>query len=139
VGGTITALKKLFLHNGHGYATGVNQIATGEALSSSISPSSLHRRGHITRQVKEVKGLEKGRISWERMQIFLSRLPSKAAGEAADRMYHSSPDFSAFAGVYKSFLDKHPEELRRKNHRSFPCMAYDGAMIIFLPAMRRWP
>jgi len=55
----------------------------------------------------------------------------KAAGETAIGMYHSSPDFSAFAAGYKSFLDKHQKKYGEKPIAPFHAHAYDAAMIVF--------
>ena len=55
----------------------------------------------------------------------------KAAGETAIGMYHSSPDFSAFAGGYKDFLAKHQKKYGEKPIAPFHAMAYDAAMMIF--------
>jgi branched-chain amino acid transport system substrate-binding protein len=85
--------------------------------------------GHITRQVKEVKGLEK---------VFLMGADGifstdfyKAAGESAVGMYHSSPDKSAFAVGYKTFLEKHQKKYGEKPIAPFHAHAYDAAMMIF--------
>jgi len=55
----------------------------------------------------------------------------KAAGEAAVGMYHSSPDFSAFAGGYKKFLEEHQKKYGEKPIAPFHAHGYDAAMIIF--------
>ena len=85
--------------------------------------------GHITRQVKEVKGLEK--VGLMGADGIFSPDFYKAAGETAVGMYHSSPDFSAFAGGYKSFLDKHQKKYGEKPIAPFHAHGYDAAMIIF--------
>ena len=85
--------------------------------------------GHITRQVKEVKGLEK--VALMGADGIFSPDFYKAAGETAVGMYHSSPDFSAFAGGYKSFLDKHQKKYGEKPLAPFHAHGYDAAMIIF--------
>jgi len=55
----------------------------------------------------------------------------KAAGETAIGMYHSSPDFSAFAGGYKDFLTKHQKKYGEKPLAPFHAHAYDAAMMIY--------
>jgi branched-chain amino acid transport system substrate-binding protein len=55
----------------------------------------------------------------------------KAAGETAVGMYHSSPDFSAFAEGYQSFLDKHQKKYGEKPIAPFHAHGYDAAMLIF--------
>jgi branched-chain amino acid transport system substrate-binding protein len=85
--------------------------------------------GHITRQVKEVKGLEK--VSLMGADGIFSPDFYKAAGEAAVGMYHSSPDFSAFGEGYKVFLEKHKKKYGEKPIAPFHAHAYDAAMMIF--------
>ena len=85
--------------------------------------------GHITRQVKEVKGLEK--VSLMGADGIFSTDFYKAAGETAIEMYHSSPDFSAFAAGYKDFLEKHQKKYGEKPLAPFHAHGYDAAMMIF--------
>jgi branched-chain amino acid transport system substrate-binding protein len=85
--------------------------------------------GHITRQVKEIKGLEKVALMGAD-GIFTTDF-YKAAGESAIGMYHSSPDFSAFAEGYKAFLEKHKKKYGEKPISVFHAHAYDAAMMIF--------
>lgn len=84
---------------------------------------------HITRQAKEVSGLEKTVLMGA--DGMFSPDFYKGAGEAAVGMYHSSPDFSAFAGGYSSFLDKHQTKYGEAPLAPFHAHAYDAAMIIF--------
>jgi branched-chain amino acid transport system substrate-binding protein len=85
--------------------------------------------GHITRQSREVAGLEKAHL----MAADGCFSPDfyKAAGEAAVGMFHSSPDFSAFAEGYKDFLDKHQKKFGERPLAPFHAHAYDAAMIVF--------
>ncbi len=85
--------------------------------------------GHITRQVKEVKGLEK--VSLMGADGIFSTDFYKAASETAVGMYHSSPDFSAFASGYKGFLEKHQKKYGGKPLAPFHAHGYDAAMMIF--------
>jgi branched-chain amino acid transport system substrate-binding protein len=85
--------------------------------------------GHITRQAKEVAGLEK--VYLMGADGMFSPDFYKAAGEAAVGMFHSSPDFSAFAEGYKDFLEKHQKKYGEKPLAPFHAHAYDGAMMIF--------
>ncbi len=85
--------------------------------------------GHITRQVKEVKGLEK--VSLMGADGIFSTDFYKAASETAVGMYHSSPDFSAFASGYKGFLEKHQKKYGEKPLAPFHAHGYDAAMMIF--------
>jgi branched-chain amino acid transport system substrate-binding protein len=106
----------------------LTKIATG-GPQFIYYPIFIASGGHITRQVKEVKGLEK--VDLMGADGIFSPDFYKAAGDAAIGMYHSSPDFSAFAGGYKSFLDKHQKKYGEKPLAPFHAMAYDGAMIVF--------
>jgi branched-chain amino acid transport system substrate-binding protein len=106
----------------------LTKIATGKP-EFIYSPIFVAAGGHITRQVKEVAGLEK---------VFLMGADGifspdfyKAAGGAAVGMYHSSPDFSAFAGEYKEFRAKHEKKYGEKPLAPFHAHAYDAAMMIF--------
>ncbi|MBP1697259.1 MAG: putative branched-chain amino acid transporter, periplasmic amino acid-binding protein [Deltaproteobacteria bacterium] len=85
--------------------------------------------GHITRQVKEVKGLEK--VALMGADGIFSPDFYKAAGEAAVGMYHSSPDFSAFGAGYKTFLERHQKKYGEKPIAPFHAHAYDAAMMTF--------
>jgi len=85
--------------------------------------------GHVVRQAKEVTGLEK--VVLMGADGVFSPDFYKAAGEPAIGMYHSSPDFSAFAGGYKEFLAKHQKKYGEKPLAPFHAHAYDAAMIVF--------
>ena len=85
--------------------------------------------GHITRQVKEVKGLEK--VALMGADGIFSPDFYKAAGDTAVGMYHSSPDFSAFGAGYKTFLERHQRKYGEKPIAPFHAHAYDAAMMTF--------
>lgn len=85
--------------------------------------------GHVTRQVKEIRGLEKALLMGAD-GIFSTDF-YKAAGDAAIGMYHSSPDFSAFAAGYKDFLEKHQKKYGEKPIAPFHAHAYDAAIMVF--------
>jgi branched-chain amino acid transport system substrate-binding protein len=106
----------------------LTKIATGKP-EFIYYPIFIAAGGHITRQVKEVKGLEK--ISLMGADGIFSTDFYKAAGETAIGMYHSSPDFSAFAAGYKDFLAKHQKKYGEKPIAPFHAHGYDAAMIIF--------
>ena len=85
--------------------------------------------GHITAQARETPGLE---------NVYLMGADGMfspdfwaAAGDAAKRIYHSSPDFSAFGSGYQDFLDKHMEKYGENTLAPFHAHAYDAAMLIF--------
>ncbi len=92
-------------------------------------PIFIAAAGHITRQVKEVAGLEQTYL----MSADGSFSPDfyKAAGEAAVGMFHSSPDFSAFAAGYKGFLEKHQKKYGEKPIAPFHAHGYDAALMVF--------
>jgi branched-chain amino acid transport system substrate-binding protein len=106
----------------------LTKIATGKP-EFIYYPIFIAAGGHITRQAKEVAGLEKTAL----MSADGTFSPDfyKAAGDAAIGMYHSSPDFSAFAGGYKDFLAKHQKKYGEKPIAPFHAHAYDAAMMIF--------
>jgi branched-chain amino acid transport system substrate-binding protein len=106
----------------------LTKIATGTP-EFIYYPIFIAAGGHITRQVKEVKGLEK--VYLMGADGIFSPDFYKAAGETAIGMYHSSPDFSAFAGGYKDFLAKHQKKYGEKPLAPFHAMGYDGAMMVF--------
>jgi branched-chain amino acid transport system substrate-binding protein len=106
----------------------LTKIATGKP-EFIYYPIFIAEGGFITRQAKEVAGLEK---------VYLMAADGcfspdfyKAAGEAAVGMFHSSPDFSAFAGGYKAFLAEHMKKYGEKPIAPFHAHAYDAAMMIF--------
>jgi len=106
----------------------LTKIATGKP-EFIYYPIFIAAGGHVTRQVKEVAGLEKVKLMGA--DGIFSPDFYKAAGETAVGMFHSSPDFSAFAGGYKDFLDKHMKKYGEKPLAPFHAHAYDAAMIIF--------
>ncbi len=106
----------------------LTKIATGKP-EFIYYPVFIAAGGHITRQVKEVKGLEKAALMGA--DGIFSPDFYKAAGEAAVGMYHSSPDFSAFGAGYKAFLEKHQKKYGEKPIAPFHAHAYDAAMMIF--------
>ena len=85
--------------------------------------------GFITSQSKDVPGLEKVKLMGA--DGIFSPDFLKAAGAAAKGMYHSSPDFSAFAEGYAAFLDKHQAKYGEKPLSAFHAHGHDAASIIF--------
>jgi len=127
LGGTITA-QEAVAPTDTDMRPVLTKIATGQP-EFIYYPIFIAAAGHITRQAKEVAGLEKVYL----MSADGSFSPDfyKAAGEAAVGMYHSSPDFSAFAAGYKDFLAKHQKKYGEKPIAPFHAHAYDAAMMIF--------
>jgi len=106
----------------------LTKIATGKP-EFIYYPIFIAAGGHITRQVKEVGGLEKVKLMGA--DGIFSPDFYKAAGDTAVGMFHSSPDFSAFAAGYKDFLAKHQKKYGEKPLAPFHAHAYDAARIIF--------
>jgi branched-chain amino acid transport system substrate-binding protein len=106
----------------------LTKIATGKP-EFIYYPVFIAAGGHITRQVKEVKGLEK--VALMGADGIFSPDFYKAAGDTAVGMYHSSPDFSAFGAGYKTFLDRHQKKYGEKPIAPFHAHAYDAAMMTF--------
>lgn len=94
-------------------------------------PIFISAGGHVTRQAKEVVGLEKVKLMGA--DGMFSPDFMKAAGEAAVGMYHSSPDLTpeALGPAYKVFLDKHQKKYGEKPLAPFHPHAYDAANMIF--------
>lgn len=127
LGGTITA-QEAVAPTDTDMRPVLTKIATGRP-EFIYYPIFIAAGGHITRQVKEIKGLEK--VALMGADGIFSPDFYKAAGEAAIGMYHSSPDFSAFAEGYKSFLEKHQKKYGEKPLAPFHAHAYDAAMMVF--------
>jgi branched-chain amino acid transport system substrate-binding protein len=127
MGGTITSMEAVSPGD-----TDMHPVLTKIATAKPefiYYPIFIAEGGFITRQSKEVAGLEK---------VYLMAADGcfspdfyKAAGEAAVDMFHSSPDFSAFAGGYQAFLDMHKKKYGEKPIAPFHAHAYDAAMLIF--------
>jgi branched-chain amino acid transport system substrate-binding protein len=127
LGGTITA-QEAVAPTDTDMRPVLTKIATGQP-EFIYYPIFIAAAGHITRQAKEVAGLEKVAL----MSADGSFSPDfyKAAGETAVGMYHSSPDFSAFGSGYKDFLAKHQKKYGEKPIAPFHAHGYDAAMMIF--------
>ena len=105
----------------------LTSIATGKP-DIIYYPIFIAEGGHITRQAKEVSGLENTKMMGA--DGIFSPDFYKAAGEAAVGMYHTSPDFSAFPAGYKNFLKAHQDKYGKKPEAPFHAHAYDAAMMI---------
>ena len=127
LGGTITA-QEAVAPTDTDMRPVLTKIATGKP-EFIYFPIFIAAAGHVARQAKEVAGLEKTYL----MSADGSFSPDfyKAAGEAAVGMFHSSPDFSAFAAGYKDFLAKHQKKYGEKPIAPFHAHGYDAAMMIF--------
>ncbi len=127
LGGTITA-QEAVAPTDTDMRPVLTKIATGQP-EFIYYPIFIAAAGHITRQVKEVSGLEKVYL----MSADGSFSPDfyKAAGDAAVGMFHSSPDFSAFGPGYQDFLAKHKKKYGEAPIAPFHAHAYDAAVLIF--------
>ena len=127
LGGTITA-QEAVAPTDTDMRPVLTKIATGKP-EFIYYPIFIAAGGHVTRQVKEVSGLEK--VYLMGADGVFSPDFYKAAGDTAIGMYHSSPDFSAFAAGYKDFLAKHQKKYGEKPLAPFHAHGYDAAMMIF--------
>ncbi|MFH2220085.1 MAG: branched-chain amino acid ABC transporter substrate-binding protein [Pseudomonadota bacterium] len=105
----------------------LTSIATGKPGIIYL-PIFIAEGGHITRQAKEVSGLENTKLMGA--DGIFSPDFYKAAGDAAVGMYHTSPDFSAFPEAYQSFLKKYEEKYGIKVEAPFHAHGYDATMMI---------
>jgi branched-chain amino acid transport system substrate-binding protein len=126
MGGTITAMEAVS-PNDTDMRPVLTKIATGNP-DIIYYPIFIAEGGFITRQAKEVSGLE-NTVLFGADGMFSPDF-YKAAGMSAVGMYHSSPDFSAFAGGYATFLKAHQKKYGEKPIAPFHGHAYDAAMII---------
>ncbi len=87
--------------------------------------------GFVTRQAKEVAGLEKTKLMSADGVFSPDFL--KAAGDAAVGMYQSSPDLDpkVLGPKYTTFLQKHQKKYGEKPVSSYHAYGYDAANIIF--------
>jgi len=127
LGGTITA-QEAVAPSDTDMRPVLTKIATGKP-EFMYYPIFIAAGGHITRQVKEVGGLENVKLMGA--DGIFSPDFYKAAGDTAIGMFHSSPDFSAFAAGYKDFLAKHSKKYGEKPIAPFHAHGYDAARIIF--------
>jgi len=106
----------------------LTKIATGQP-ELIYYPIFIAAGGHVTRQAKEVAGLEK--VILMGADGMFSPDFYKAAGEAAIGMYHSSPDFSAFGAAYPELRAKYEKKYGIKPLAPFHAHAYDAALVAF--------
>ena len=106
----------------------LTKIATGKPEFIYL-PIFIAAGGHITRQAKEVSGLEK--IYLMGADGMFSPDYYKAAGETAVGMFHSSPDFSAFGAGLQGLPRETQKKYGEKPIAPFHAHGYDAAMMIF--------
>ncbi|MBF8285300.1 MAG: putative branched-chain amino acid ABC transporter, periplasmic amino acid-binding protein [Anaerolineales bacterium] len=85
--------------------------------------------GFITAQAREVPGLENVALIGSDGMFSADML--KGAGPAAEGMYLSSPDFTAFQAGYQDFLAKHTAKYGGAPLSVFHAHAYDATNILF--------
>ncbi|MGQ9833409.1 MAG: branched-chain amino acid ABC transporter substrate-binding protein [Candidatus Villigracilaceae bacterium] len=85
--------------------------------------------GFITAQAKETPGLENTALMGADGMYTPDFL--KAAGEASNGMYLSSPDFTVFGDAYTKFQEKYEKKYGEKVLNVFHAHAYDAAGLIF--------
>jgi branched-chain amino acid transport system substrate-binding protein len=127
LGGTITA-QEAVAPTDTDMRPVLTKIATGKP-EFIYYPIFVAAGGHITRQAKEVSGLEK--IYLMGADGMFSPDFYKAAGDAAIGFFHSSPDFSAFGPGYQTFVAKYQKKYGEKPIDPFHAHAYDAALLIF--------
>jgi branched-chain amino acid transport system substrate-binding protein len=126
MGGTVTSMEAISPND-----TDMRPVLTKIATAKPdiiYYPIFIAEGGFITRQAKEISGLEKT-ILFGADGMFSPDF-YKAAGMSAVGMFHSRPDFSAFAGGYKDFLKKHQKKYGEKPIAPFHGHAYDATMMI---------
>lgn len=101
--------------------------ATGPELI--YFPIFIAAGGHITNQARTTPGLENTYLMGA--DGMFSPDYWAAAGDAAQGVYHSSPDFSAFGAGYQDFLAKHLEKYGGPPLAPFHAHAYDAANMAF--------
>ncbi len=126
MGGTITSMEAIS-PNDTDMRPVLTKIATGKPQII-YYPIFIAEGGFITRQAKEVSGLEK--VMLFGADGMFSPDFYKAAGKAAVGMFHSSPDFGAFASGYQSFLKTHQKKYGEKPIAPFHGHAYDATTMI---------
>jgi branched-chain amino acid transport system substrate-binding protein len=92
-------------------------------------PIFIEAGGFVAAQSREVPGLETVPLMGADGMFSPNFLT--AAGSAAEGMYHSSPDFSAFTSGYQAFLDKHQAAYGENVLSAFHAHAYDATNMIF--------
>ena len=91
-------------------------------------PIFIAEGGSITAQAKEVPGLENTVLIGSDGMFSLDTV--KAAGPAAEGMYLSSPNFSAFQAGYADFLTKYKAKVGKDPIGPFHAHAFDATNII---------
>jgi branched-chain amino acid transport system substrate-binding protein len=91
-------------------------------------PIFIAEGGFVTAQAKEVPGLEE--VVLMGADGLFSPDFINAAGDAAQGMYLSSPDFGAFGDAYQEFVAKYQEKYGEPPLSTYHAHAYDATSII---------
>ncbi len=91
-------------------------------------PIFIAEGGFITAQAKEVPGLEEVKLMGA--DGLFSPDFVNAAGDAAQGMYLSSPDFGAFGDGYQAFVEKYQEKYGEPPLSTYHAHAYDATSMI---------
>jgi branched-chain amino acid transport system substrate-binding protein len=127
LGGTIVAQEAV--SKGQTDMKPVLTSIAAESPEALYFPVFVAEGGYLAAQAKEVAGLE-NTILLGSDGMFSPDFIT-AAGPAAEGMYLSSPNFSAFQDAYASFLEKHTTKYGESPLSAFHAHAYDGANIVF--------
>jgi len=112
--------------------TDMNPVLTSVAAANPDAlyfPIFIAEGGYIAAQAREVSGLEDALLIGSDGMFSPDFIT--AAGPAAEGMYLSSPNFSAFQDAYASFLEKHTTKYGESPLSAFHAHAYDAANILF--------
>ncbi len=127
LGGTVTVQEAVSKGQ-----TDMKPVLTGVAATKPdvlYDPIFIAEGGFIWAQAKEVPGLEKTVLIGSDGMFSPDFI--KAAGPAAENMYLSSPDFTAFQAGYQDFLTKHKAKYGGDPLSIFHAHAYDATGILF--------
>lgn len=129
LGGTITA-QEAISPTDTDMRPMLTRVATGRP-DVIYYPIFIAAGGHITRQAREVSGLERTHLFGADGMFSPDFL--RAAGTGAKAMYLSSPDLSpeVLGPKYVEFLNKHQKKYGEKPLAAFHAHAYDAAMMAF--------
>jgi branched-chain amino acid transport system substrate-binding protein len=127
LGGTITAREAVGPQDTDMKPMLTRVAATGPEFI--YYPIFIQAGGHITKQAKEVTGLENVQLAGA--DGIFSPDFLRAAGDAVVGFNWSSPDFSAFGAGYGDFLAKHEAKYGEKTLAPFHAHSYDATMMIF--------
>lgn len=127
LGGTV--LKQEAVSKGQTDMSPVLTSLAAESPEIIYYPIFIAEGGYITAQARDTAGLEDTVLMGS--DGMFSPDTVTAAGPAAEGLYLSSPDFTAFQAEYQSFLEKHTAKYGENPVSIFHAHAYDAANILF--------